>query len=68
MNTFLLIILFVAISFFDYRHMVKTKDKKALAIYTTILVFAFVITQLHILGIKIIGLNQIVSFIINLFI
>lgn len=68
MNTFLLIILFIAISFLDYRHMIKNKDKKAFAIYTTILVFAFIITELHILGYKIVGLNQIVSYIINLFI
>lgn len=68
MQTFLLILLFVAISFLDYRHLIKTKDKKAIVVYTTILVFAFTITQLHMLGFKVPGLNHFVTFIVNLFI
>ncbi|MEK9199526.1 hypothetical protein SFC08_14900 [Lysinibacillus halotolerans] len=68
MNTFLLILLFAAISFLDYRHLMRTKDKKGFIVYTSILALAFVITQLHLLGFKVPGLNKFVTFIVNLFI
>ncbi len=67
MDTFLILLLFVAISFLDYRRMIKKKDKKNLVIYSAILGFAFVLTELHILGYRVIGLNQIVTFIFDLF-
>jgi len=67
MDTFLILLLFVAISFLDYRRMIKKKDKKNLIIYSLILGFAFIITELHILGFRVIGLNQIVTFIIDMF-
>ncbi|MFS0671570.1 hypothetical protein AB1K81_00065 [Ornithinibacillus sp. 179-J 7C1 HS] len=65
MNTFLLILLFISISFMDYRYMKKKKNKKLMVIYTVILVFAFVLTELHMLGVRLIGLNQVVTFIVN---
>ena len=67
MDTFLILLLFVAISFLDYRRMIKKKDKKNLIIYSLILGFAFIITELHILGFRVIGLNQIVTFIMDMF-
>ena len=67
MDTFLILLLFVAISFLDYRRMIKKKDNKNLIIYSLILGFAFIITELHILGFRVIGLNQIVTFIIDMF-
>jgi len=67
MDTFLILLLFVAISFLDYRRIIKKKDKKNLIIYSLILGFAFIITELHILGFRVIGLNQIVTFIIDMF-
>lgn len=67
MDTFLILLLFVAISFLDYRRIIKKKDKKNLIIYSLILGFAFIITELHILGFRVIGLNQIVTFIMDMF-
>lgn len=66
--TFILILLFVSISFFDYRHMIKAKkNKKVIILYTAILGIAFILSELHILEIKVVGLNQIVTAIFNLF-
>jgi len=70
MMTFLLILLFVSISFFDYVYMLKAKkkrNKKEIFIYTAILGVAFVISELHILEIKVVGLNQIVTYFMNFF-
>ncbi|MFD2777053.1 hypothetical protein ACFSTA_06740 [Ornithinibacillus salinisoli] len=68
MQTFLLILLFVSISFLDYRYMIKEKKRKILVIYTIILSVAFVITELHVLGYRLKGLNQFVSYIMDLFV
>jgi|GEM_PF-3214212 len=66
MNTVLLILLFISISFLDYRHMIKKKMVKALVVYTSFLSLAFIISELHILGAEVIGLNHIVTYIIDL--
>ncbi|WP_102346167.1 hypothetical protein [Bacillus sp. Marseille-P3661] len=68
MDTFLLFILFISISFMDYRRMMKARKVKALVIYTCFLSFAFIMSELHILEVKVIGLNQIVSSVVELFI
>lgn len=67
MMTVLLILLFVSISFYDYLYMVKAKKKKVIILYSAILGVAFIMSELHILDIKVVGLNQIITFIINLF-
>lgn len=66
MNTFLLFLLFTAISFFDYKMLIEEKRTKELIIYTTILGLAFVLFELHILGFKVPGLSQMVTTIVRL--
>lgn len=68
MNTFLLILLFIAISFLDYKDMLKTKKVKVIVIYTGILGIAFILSELHLLEKKLIGLNQIVAYIMRIFV
>ncbi|RTR27132.1 hypothetical protein EKG37_19815 [Robertmurraya yapensis] len=68
MSTFLLILLFIAISFLDYKDMLKTKKVKVIVIYTGILGIAFILSELHLLEKKLIGLNQIVAYIMRIFV
>lgn len=68
MNSFLLILLFIAISFLDYREMLKAKKVKIIVIYSGILGIAFILSELHILEKKVIGLNQIIAYIMGYFI
>lgn len=68
MNTFLLILLFIAISIIDFRYMLKTKKVKLIVVYSGILVVAFILSELHLLDKKLIGLNQIVAYIMRVFI
>ncbi|WP_121662071.1 hypothetical protein [Metabacillus litoralis] len=67
MNTFLLILLFIIISFHDLRLLLKEKKRKKLIIYTSILGTAFLLSELHILGVKVIGLNQVITYTVGLF-
>jgi hypothetical protein len=66
MSTFLLILLFIIISFQDIRLLLKEKKRKKLIIYTSILGSAFLLSELHILGVKVIGLNQVITYTIGL--
>ncbi|MEQ2525466.1 hypothetical protein WMO40_02030 [Bacillaceae bacterium CLA-AA-H227] len=68
MNTFLLILLFIAISFLDYRKLMQEKKVKVIVIYTGILGIAFILSELHLLEKKLIGLNQIVAYIMRIFV
>jgi hypothetical protein len=68
MKTFLLILLFVSISFRDYKYLIKERKKRAFMIYSLILGTAFLLSELHILGIKVKGLNQLVTLVVGLFV
>ncbi|WP_170972262.1 hypothetical protein [Bacillus yapensis] len=60
--------MFIAISFLDYKDMLKTKKVKVIVIYTGILGIAFILSELHLLEKKLIGLNQIVAYIMRIFV
>jgi hypothetical protein len=61
MGTLGVVILFLGIALLDIRNVWKNKDKKEKILYIFILSFAFVLTELHVLGFKLIGLNHIVD-------
>lgn len=61
MGTLGVVILFLGIALLDIRNVWKNKDKKEKVLYIFILSFAFVLTELHVLGFKLIGLNHIVD-------
>jgi len=67
MGTVGLILLFVAIVLLDIRKVWRNKEKKELLVYFSILIIAFSLSELHILGFKVMGLNQLVDKIIRLF-
>lgn len=67
MNTIYLILFFAAISYLDYRYMIRNKKKQAMVIYTIILGIAFTLSEIHVLGVRVMGLNQLVMFIFDLF-
>jgi hypothetical protein len=68
MNTFLLILLFVLISYRDYQYLIKERKRRGFIIYSIILGTAFLLSELHILGIKVKGLNQLVALVVGQFV
>lgn len=61
MGTLGVVILFLGVAMLDIRNVWNNKDKKEKILYIFILSFAFVLTELHVLGFKLIGLNHIVD-------
>jgi hypothetical protein len=61
MGTLGVLILFAGIALLDIRSLRKDQNKKAILLYTSILGLAFTLSELHILGFKLIGLNQLVG-------
>ncbi len=49
----LLIISFLGIAFLDMPKLIKNKDKKEIIVFSIFFIFAFVMSLLHILGVKI---------------
>nr|WP_263327159.1 hypothetical protein [Neobacillus sp. Marseille-Q6967] len=65
MGTVGLIILFVAVALIDIRQVWRNKEKKEILLYFSILILAFGLSELHILGFRLIGLNHIVESLFN---
>ncbi len=55
-----LILIFLGMLLLDFRKVWKRKGLAAKISYTAILCFAFALSELHVLGFKLIGLNQII--------
>ncbi|WP_251554057.1 hypothetical protein [Neobacillus muris] len=66
MTTFGLILIFAALLVLDFPKVWKRKGMAAKIVYSSILGLAFVLSELNILGFKVIGLNQILIKIIRL--
>jgi hypothetical protein len=61
MGTLGVVILFAAIALLDIRSLWKDHNKKVILLYASLLGLAFILSELHILGFKLIGLNQLVG-------